>query len=303
MPLINHAIKEINAKLVYVGPASAGKMTNLKYIYSKLKEKSRGNFKSMNLQNDKMLFFDFVPSGQGNMDGYSIRFHIYTIPGEFSRLSSLKMMLKGVDGLVFVADSNSDRMADNTESLKNLNVCLAAYGKTLSDIPCVIECNKQDSPQALAPVEIGRALNLAGYQLMPAVATSGEGVLEGIFALVKMVLKCIRSEGLLLNELPEQLQGITESAAQEPLAAQPVATAATGNKSMAAPEEQELPPDIPNDRDTGAVSVNLADEPVIEVAGGAELLEDGIMRLPLVISYGGKRKRMSLNISLSPDLN
>jgi signal recognition particle receptor subunit beta len=303
MPLINHAIKEINAKLVYVGPASAGKTTNLKYIYSKLKEKSRGNFKSMNLQNDKMLFFDFVPSGQGNMDGYSIRFHLYTIPAEFSRLSSLKMMLKGVDGLVFVADSGSDRMSANSESLKNLDLCLAAYGKTLSDIPCVIECNKQDLPQTLAPEEIGRALNLADYPLMPAVATSGEGVLECIFALVKMVLKSIRNDGILLKGQPEQLQGITESVTQEPLAAQPVATSAISNESMAEPEAQELYPDIPNDRDTGAVSVNLADEPVIEVAGGAELLEDGIMRLPLVISYGGKRKRMSLNISLSPDLS
>jgi signal recognition particle receptor subunit beta len=303
MPLINHTIKEINAKLVYIGPASAGKTTNLNYIYSKLKEKSRGKFKSMNLQNDRMLFFDFLPSGQGNMDGYSIRFHIYTIPGEVSRLSSLKMMLKGVDGLVVVADSGSDKMAANSESLNNLGVCLAAYGKTLSDIPCVIECNKQDSPQALAPEGIGRALNLAHYPLMPAVATRGEGVLESVFALVKMVLKNIRNDGILLKGQPEQLHGITKSAGQEPLAAQPVAAAAIYNEPMTEPEAQLLPPDIPNEREADRVSAILAGEPVIEVAGGAELVEGGVMRLPLVISYGGQRKRMSLNISLSTNLD
>lgn len=303
MPLINHTIKEINAKLVYIGPASAGKTTNLNYIYSKLKEKSRGKFKSMSLQNDSMLFFDFMPSGQGNMDGYSIRFHVYTIPGEVSRLSSLKMMLKGVDGLVFVADSGSDMMAANNKSLNNLAVCLAAYGKTLSDIPCIIECNKQDSPQALAPEVIGRALNLADYPLLPAVATRGEGVLESIFALVKMVLKNIRSDGILLKGEPEQLQGITESAGREPVAAEPVTTAAICNVSMAEPEAQLLTPDISNERDAGTISANLVDEPVIEVAGGAELLEDGVIRLPLVISYGGQRKRLSLNISLSTDLD
>ena len=116
-----------------------------------------------------------------------------------------------------------------------------------------------------------------------------------------MVLKNIRSEGILLNGQPEQLQGITESVGQEPAAAQPAAAAAVSNESLAEPEAQLLPPDMPNERDAGADAALLADEPVIEVAGGAELLDSGVMRLPLVISYGGKKKRMSLNISLSPD--
>jgi signal recognition particle receptor subunit beta len=301
MSLINHTLKEINAKIVYIGPASAGKSTNLHYIYSKLKEKSRGKFKSMNLQNDKMFFFDFLPAGQGNMDGYSIRFHIYTIPGEVSRLSALKMVLKGVDGLVFVADSVSDRIAANSESLNNLGVCLAAYGKTLSDIPCVIECNKQDSPQALAPEVIGRALNLSDFPLLPAVATKGEGVLESIFALVKMILKNIRNDGILLKGQPELLQGIADSAVQEPVAVQPVAAAAIRTEAMAEPAAPVLPPNRANERDAGVVSAIFSEEPVIEVAGGAELLESGVMRLPLVISFKGVRKKMSLNISLSPD--
>jgi signal recognition particle receptor subunit beta len=303
MSLINHTLKEINAKIVYIGPASAGKSTNLHCIYSKLKEKSRGKFKSMNLQNDRMFFFDFLPSGQGNMDGYSIRFHIFTIPGEISRLSALKMVLKGVDGLVFVADSVSDKMAANSESLQNLGVCLAAYGKTLSDIPCVIECNKQDSPRALAPEAIGQALNLSDYQLLPAVATRGEGVLESVFALVKMILKNIRSEGIHLKGEPELLQGITDSDVQEPAAMQTDAAAAIRTEAVAESEAQALPPDIANERAAGAVSTSNSDEPMIEVAGGAELLENGVMRLPLVISFRGTRKKMSLNISLSPDLD
>lgn len=294
MPLINHAKGEINAKLVFVGPASAGKATNLNHIYAKLKESFRGKFKSMNLQNDRMLFFDFMPSGQGNVNGYSVRFHIYTITGEAAHPSSWKMVLKGADGLVFVADSGPDRMAANVASLGSVNDCLAAYGKTLSDIPCVIQCNKRDLPQALDPEGVGRSLGLENVPLLPAVASKGEGVLECIFSLVKLVLKNIRAGGLELEGQPEQLQRMTEPAHPARTGEQP---AAGSVPEGGAETEAEAP--------AGARDVLQAaaaeEEPVVEVAGEAELLGGGGVRLPLAISYGGKVKRMTLAISLTPD--
>lgn len=295
MPLINHAKREINAKLVFVGPASAGKASNLHHIYGKLKESFRGTFKSMNLQNDRMLFFDFMPAGQSHVNGYSIRFHIYTITGEVSRPSSWKMVLKGVDGLLFVADSGPDRMAANLESLTNVNVSLAAHGKTLGDVPCVIQCNKQDLPRAADLEGMGRALNQGGFPLLPAVANRGEGVLESIFTLVKLVLKNIRAAGLELEGQPEQLQRITEPVAPEPPEAQPIADPASGGGAEAEPAELASPA-------AEEPSETAAEEPVVEVAGGPELLAGGGVRLPLSIRYAGKVKRMTLDISLAPDL-
>lgn len=292
MPLINHAKREINAKLVFVGPASAGKASNLHHIYGKLKESFRGAFKSMNLQNDRMLFFDFMPAGQSHVNGYSIRFHIYTITGEVSRPSSWKMVLKGVDGLLFVADSGPDRMAANLESLRSVNASLAVYGKSLGDVPCVIQCNKRDLPQAADLEGMGRALNQGGVPLLPAVASRGEGVLESIFALVKLVLKNIRAAGLELDGQPEQLQRMTEPVTPESPEAQPIAEPAD---AVAGAEPAPLAPPAE------APSEAAVEEPLVEVAGEPELLAGGGVRLPLSISYAGKVRRMTLDISLTPD--
>lgn len=289
MALINHAKGEINAKLVYVGPASAGKAANLTHIYGKLKESFRGKFKSMNLQNDRMLFFDFLPSGQGNVNGYSVRFHIYTVTGDVTHPSSWKMVLKGADGLVFVADSGPERMAANMESLKGVKAALASYGKAMNDIPCVIQCNKRDVPQPLDLEVLGRALNPGNCPQVPAVASKGDGVLDSLFTLVKMVLKNLRAAGLELEGQPEQFQRMAEPAA--PLVAE------AGMRPEA--EEQAAPP--------RQVATALAEEPsaasaepTVEFAGEAELLAGAVVRLPLSIRYGGKVKKMTLDISLSP---
>ena len=292
MPLINHAKKEINAKLIYFGPAAAGKATNLNYIYSKLKEAARGKFKSMELQKDRMLFFDFLPSTQGSVNGYSIRFHVYTITGNVNHGSSWKMVLKGVDGLVFVADSRPDGMAANAENLRLLNSCLASYGKSVADVPCVFQCNKQDVPHAVAADQMGRALNPENLPLFPAVATSGEGVLETIFGLVKIVLKNIKASGIDLEEQPEQLQQITELTAQ--------AGAEGVGPFGASTDTDRVTPSVtgqPKHEKTAAIA---EEEPVVEVDGGPELLEGGGLRLPLSIRYGSKVKKVTLNISLTP---
>ncbi len=286
MPLINHAKGEINAKLIIAGPAFAGKTTNLQYIYGKLKESFRGKFKSMNLQNDRMLFFDFTPSAQGSVHGYTVRFHVYTMGGEVTHPSSWKMVLKGADGLLFVADSGPDRMAANVASLKSVQASLAAYGKSLNDIPCVIQCNKRDVQQAHGLEEMGRLLNPENLPLVPAVAGTGEGVLESLFALVNMVLKGLRAGGLELEGEPEQLQRMTEVVAVERPETLPSTVTDNGDEAVAEP-----------------ASISLSDakeEPAVEIAGGPELLEGGGVRLPISISFGGKTKRLTLTISLTP---
>ncbi len=279
MPLVNRAKKEINAKIVYFGPESAGKATSLNHIFGKLKESCRGAFKAMNLQDDRMLFFDFVPSGQGTLHGYTIRFHIYTITGGVARPSSWKMVLKGVDGVVFVADSDPARMEANLESLRLLDSCLGAYGKSLADIPCVIQCNKRDRAEAAPLEEMGRALNPRGSAMIPSVARTGEGVLESVFNLAKMVMKSLRASGLELDRQADQLHGMAPPAPAEHLEA-------------TAGEMPALPP--------GNLSSKL-EEPVVEFSGTPEVLEKGRVRLPLSIRYGGKEKNISLDISLFQD--
>jgi signal recognition particle receptor subunit beta len=299
MALVNHAKKEINAKIVYFGPEWAGKAANLSHIFGKLKESFRGTFKSMNLQNDRMLFFDFIPSGQGTLNGYSIRFHIYTMTGEVTHASSWKMVLKGVDGIVFVADSDPARMVANRDCLKLLESCLGAYGKSLADMPCVIQCNKRDLPGAAPLAEMGQALNPRGMPMIPAIARKGEGVLESIFNLVKVVLKNLRDGGLELDRQTDQLDRMAKQAAPDHQEAPPLrgptpaegrmaasVAGKTGTGPAAAPE-----PPAPKE----------AAEPVVEFAGEPEILRGGRLRLPLSIRYEGKEKKIALDISLFQD--
>ncbi len=299
MALVNHAKKEINAKIVYFGPEWAGKAANLSHIFGKLKESFRGSFKSMNLQSDRMLFFDFVPSGQGTLNGYTIRFHIYTITGEVTQTSSWKMVLKGVDGVVFVADSDPARMTANRESLKLLDSCLGAYGKSLADIPCVLQCNKRDLPEAADLAGMGQLLNPRSLPVVPAVARKGEGVLESIFNLVKTVLKNLRDGGLELDRQAEQLDRMAKPAVPDHFEASPVRVpvqAGGGTVALAPAGPEESRPETLE----GLPPVG-GGEPVVEFAGEPEILRGGGLRIPLSIRYEGKEKKIALDISLVQD--
>ncbi len=292
MPLVNHAKKEINAKIVYVGPESAGKSTNLNHIFSKLKKEFRGAFKSMNLQNDRMLFFDFIPSGQATLNGYAIRFHIYTLTGEVANLSSWKMVLKGVDGLVFVADSDPARMEANVESLRLITSCLDAYGKSLSDIPCIIQCNKRDLPGAVSPEELKRTLNPGGLAMISAAARAGEGVLESIFNLVKMVMKNIRAAGIDVDRQAEQLHRAAVPPAPA-LHEEPSFEAGRGEAPISsAGEEAGIGREEPLPEEA---------EPAVEFVGEPEMLAGGRLRLPLSVRCNGRERKFALDISLVQD--
>lgn len=224
MSMINYAAREINCKIVYYGPGLGGKTTNLEHIYGKVKPDTRGKLISLATETERTLFFDFLPVDLGTIRGFNTRFHLYTVPGQVYYNASRKLILKNVDGVVFVADSQIERMEANLESMQNLYDNMAEYGYDLTRIPFVIQYNKRDLPNAAPIPELQSALNpgwepadVARARVTPdpyhasenlvdqlpsgewvekapyfeAVAISGEGVFDTLKAVSKLVLKAL----------------------------------------------------------------------------------------------------------------
>lgn len=188
MSFINYSSREINCKIVYYGPGLGGKTTNLQYVYAKTNPDAKGKMISLATESDRTLFFDFLPLSLGEIRGFKTRFHLYTVPGQVFYNASRKLILKGVDGLVFVADSQVARIEANMESIENLQVNLAEQGYDLNRLPFVVQYNKRDLPNITTVEELRRLLNpnkVVDYQ---AVATTGEGVFETLKAIAKLVL-------------------------------------------------------------------------------------------------------------------
>ena len=204
MPALNQASREINCKLVYYGPGLGGKTTNLEHIYGKVSPNTRGKMISLAIETERMLFFDFLPVDLGKIFGYKTRFHLYTVPGQVDNNASRKLVLKGVDGIVFVADSQIERVAANVESMQNLYDNMTEYGYDLTTIPFVIQYNKRDLPNAASIKDLQAWLNLGWrmrriesdewYGLAPyheAVAVRGDGVFDTFQAVSKLVFSRI----------------------------------------------------------------------------------------------------------------
>jgi signal recognition particle receptor subunit beta len=224
MSMINYASREINCKLVYYGPGLGGKTTNLEHVYGKVQPNTRGKLISLATETERTLFFDFLPVDLGTIRGFKTRFHLYTVPGQVYYNASRKLILKGVDGIVFVADSQVERMEANIESMQNLYDNMAEYGYDLTKLPFVIQFNKRDLPNASPVKDLQASLNpgwpLAApekqkvtpdpvfqgeflIQQLPtsewierapayeAVAITGEGVFETLKAVSKLVLKSL----------------------------------------------------------------------------------------------------------------
>ena len=188
MSFINYLSREINCKIVYYGPGLCGKTTNLQYIYNRTNPDAKGKMISLATETERTLFFDFLPLEIGEIRGFKTRFHLYTVPGQVFYDASRKLILKGVDGVVFVADSQMLRSEANTESMDNLRTNLAGQGYNLDTLPYVIQYNKRDMP-AVSPVEELRSmLNPNNVPDFNAVATTGEGVFETLKAVAKLVL-------------------------------------------------------------------------------------------------------------------
>lgn len=193
MSFINHAAKELNCKIVYYGPGMGGKTTNLQYIYNTTHPESRGKMVSLTGETERTLFFDFLPLNIGEIRGFNTRFHLYTVPGQHFYDASRKVVLKGVDGVVFVADSNVDRMEDNMDSLKSLDINLRDQGYDLRTMPFVFQWNKRDIDNPIPVRVLHERLNPYGAEEFEAVAVKGEGVFDTLKAISKSILKALRS--------------------------------------------------------------------------------------------------------------
>lgn len=191
MSMINYASREINCKIVYYGTGLGGKTTNLEHVYSEVDPQTRGKMISLATEADRTLFFDFLPIDLGAIRGFKTRFHLYTVPGQVYYNASRKLILKGVDGIIFVADSQRDRTEANIEAMHNLYENLESYGYDLSKIPFVIQYNKRDMERIASVEELREELNPMGVQDFEAVAIEGTGVFETLKAVSKQVVKTL----------------------------------------------------------------------------------------------------------------
>jgi signal recognition particle receptor subunit beta len=191
MVQINFALKEVNCKIVYYGPGMSGKTTNLEIVHQKAPEENKGDLTSISTEGDRTLFFDFMPLDLGTVAGMRTKFQLYTVPGQVYYNSTRKLVLQGVDGVIFVADSDPEKMAENIESYENLIENLTEYGKDVRELPHVLQYNKRDHPNALSVEEMDRQLNRFGVPTFEAVAVTGEGVFPTLKVLAGMVLESI----------------------------------------------------------------------------------------------------------------
>ena len=188
MSFINYSSREINCKIVYYGPGLCGKTTNLQHIYQKTNPDVKGKMISLATETERTLFFDFLPLALGEIRGFKTRFHLYTVPGQVFYDASRKLILKGVDGVVFVADSQVERLDANIESLENLRENLEEQGYDLDKLPYVVQYNKRDVPTAVDAGYLREALNPTRVPDFEAVAITGMGVFDTLKAVAKQVL-------------------------------------------------------------------------------------------------------------------
>jgi len=192
MSFVNYHTKEINCKIVYYGPGLGGKTTNIQYIYQKTSSQNKGQMITLNTENERTLFFDFLPLDLGEIRGFKTRFHLYTVPGQVFYEASRKLILRGVDGLVFVADSQVERMEANIESYQGLERNLAEQGYDVSKVPMVMQWNKRDLPNVVPVEDLQFQLNKRKFPAFEAVATNGQGVFETLKMVSKSVLLNIK---------------------------------------------------------------------------------------------------------------
>ncbi len=193
MSFINYSSREINCKIVYYGPGLGGKTTNLQYIYNKTNPQAKGKMISLATETERTLFFDFLPLSLGEIRGFKVRFHLYTVPGQVFYDASRKLILKGVDGVVFVADAQLERMEANIESMENLRINLSEHGYDLDKIPFIIQYNKMDLPNAAPVDELRKLINTNNIADFSACAITGEGVFDTLKAVAKLVLQELKS--------------------------------------------------------------------------------------------------------------
>ena len=243
MVVFNPVKKEIDIKIVYYGPALCGKTTNLQAVHLSLNPQQRGELVSLATKDDRTLFFDFLPIELDNIKGFKTRFHIYTVPGQVFYTLTRKAVLTGVDGVIFVADSQQDKMEENVESLDDLRENLKYYKKDVESIPYVIQYNKRDLKNILPADEMERQLNTHRAPHFEASAIDGKGVMETLTMCCKMVLKQIQDKSSITQPLPEteKSAGIPAPEQQEPEFPH-ITIAESGTHEATVNENQHVPP-------------------------------------------------------------
>lgn len=192
MSFVNYHSKEINCKIVYYGPGLGGKTTNIQYVYQRTQAGNKGQMVTLNTENERTLFFDFLPLDLGTIRGFKTRFHLYTVPGQVFYEASRKLILRGVDGIVFVADSQVERMEENLESLEGLKKNLEDQGYDVEKVPIVFQWNKRDLPNTVSIMDLEKKLNKMDFPSFEASAIKGEGVFDTLKMISKLVLLNIK---------------------------------------------------------------------------------------------------------------
>ena len=193
MSFVNYQTKEVNCKIVFYGPGMGGKTTNIQYVYKKTAGDARGDMISLSTENERTLFFDFLPLDLGEIRGFKTRFHLYTVPGQVFYEASRKLILRGVDGIVFVADSQVERMEANIESLQGMEKNLIEQGYDIDQLPIVMQWNKRDLPNVVSIEELESKLNKKNLPSFESVAIDGKGVFETLKSISKLVLMNLKS--------------------------------------------------------------------------------------------------------------
>jgi hypothetical protein len=192
MSFINHNAKEIHCKIVYYGPSLGGKTTNVQWLYQQTANDQSSKLVALNTDIERTLFFDFLPMNVGDIRGYNTRFHIYSVPGQVVYDASRKLIMKGLDGVVFVADSQAERMEENLESFRNLEKNLEAQGYDIKEIPLVLQYNKRDLPNSSSLAELRSQLNLYNSPDFEATASEGKGVIESFKTISKAIINTLK---------------------------------------------------------------------------------------------------------------
>ncbi len=288
MALVNHTTREINAKIVYYGPGLCGKTTNIHLIYHRIAPNQRGKLISLATETDRTLFFDFLPVELGTIKNYKVRFHLYTVPGQVFYNATRKLVLKGADGVIFVADSQRAMLDANLESLTNLRDNFVEQNVNIAEFPMVIQYNKRDLPDILSVDEMNAALNPRNVPFYGAIATTGEGVLKSFTAISKLVLQDMQKyperHNFTLSDIvgkgdkhPEPEDDLMKDVPpQEP--SMPGAPMAEAKPEMAALERAV---------DAG-MKVNL----------GKPFMEDSVIILPFDILTGERQEQFQLKVAI-----
>jgi len=297
MALVNHTTREINAKIVYYGPGLSGKTTNIHLIYHRISPNQRGKLISLATETDRTLFFDFLPVELGTIKNYRVRFHLYTVPGQVFYNATRKLVLKGADGVIFVADSQRAMLDADLESIANLRDNFAEMGISVDDFPLVLQYNKRDLPDVLSIEEMNTALNPRKVPHYEAVAMSGDGVLKTFTAVSKLVLQDMQKNPDRHNFTLGDIVGKSEKAPLPPKET---------DDTRKDPEVDPFPPGGP----TSPEGVSMAEakpemaaleeavEAGVRVNLGKPFMEDGQIILPFDVLAKEKEDQFQLRVSI-----